>query len=89
MLLFEPDFCFNSRTDTYAVDCLRVDNGVHTRTMLQLSRHSFPATPASLTCARYTPDAVDGIDNVVWLADSSLLDPIVEVGAQRVHAAAT
>ena len=25
----------------------------------------------------YTPDAVDGIDNVVWLADSSLLDPIV------------
>eukprot|EP01032_Pedospumella_encystans_P005830 gene5830-6963_t len=24
----------------------------------------------------YTPDAVDGIDNVVWLADESLLGPI-------------
>jgi len=26
----------------------------------------------------YTPDAVDGIDNVVWLADDSLLGPIYE-----------
>jgi hypothetical protein len=26
----------------------------------------------------YTPDAVDGIDNVVWLADASLLNPIHE-----------
>jgi hypothetical protein len=26
----------------------------------------------------YTPDAVDGIDNVVWLADASLLQPITE-----------
>ena len=26
----------------------------------------------------YTPDAVDGIDNVVWLADDSLLNPIYE-----------
>ncbi len=25
----------------------------------------------------YTPDAVDGIDNVVWLADASLLEPLV------------
>lgn len=26
----------------------------------------------------YTPDAVDGIDNVVWLADDALLSPIYE-----------
>jgi hypothetical protein len=72
-------FCFSSRTDTCAVNCLRVDNGVPEQC------RSFPATAALLTCARYTPDAVDGIDNVVWLADSSLLDPIMEVGAQRAH----
>ena len=71
--------------DIWAADCLRIGNGV---------RFIFIFTPPCsyiLCCVacRYTPDAVDGIDNVVWLADSSLLDPIVEVGAQRVCAAAT
>jgi hypothetical protein len=62
-------------SDLCAVDCLRLGDGVH-----------YPYCKECLLCfdcrsCRYTPDAVDGIDNVVWLADSSLLEPISQVSA--------
>jgi hypothetical protein len=62
-------------SDLCAVDCLRLGDGVH-----------YLPCKEGLLCfdcrsCRYTPDAVDGIDNVVWLADSSLLDPISQVSA--------
>lgn len=43
-----------------------------------LSRSECDQLIACASTMGYTPDAVDGIDNVVWLADASLLDPITE-----------
>lgn len=63
------------KSDIWAVDCLRIRNGV--RSIPIITTVSFYRSRC--LARRYTPDAVDGIDNVVWLADSSLLDPITDV----------